>query len=153
MKKYLPLMFLSAVFLGCKMGVNVNTNTTVNTNIQTPTPVSVNANAAKTPTAPLLPEKITQPIEVNFEPNAFPPPGWTWIDLDKESPTVYDTKNGVLSLKLSNGKDFFGSNYTSPHLMKAITGDFEIETKVKFDPKMGYQGAGILIYTNDQNYL
>jgi regulation of enolase protein 1 (concanavalin A-like superfamily) len=38
-------------------------------------------------------------------------------------------------------------------LLKALSGDFEIETKVKFDPTDIYQGAGILVFRNDSNYI
>ena len=37
--------------------------------------------------------------------------------------------------------------------MKAITGDFQIETRVKFLPKENYQGAGLLIYKDEKNYI
>jgi beta-xylosidase len=42
---------------------------------------------------------------------------------------------------------------TAPRLMKPISGDFEIETRVRFSPTQSYQGAGLLIFRNDNNYL
>ena len=96
-------------------------------------------------------EKIEQALEINFKEGL--PQGWEKIDLDKGNPSEFDTKDGVLKLKIPSGKDLFGENRDSPRLLKAITGDFEIETRVKFAPKNSYQGAGILIFRNDNNYL
>lgn len=156
MKKNIALLACVLFLFGCKSETTTNTPKTTNTN-QTSANANTNsaannANQTGNSTVSTTGEKISQPVEVKFEPNSLPP-DWKWVDNDKEKPTVYDTKDGVLRLKLTSGKDFFGDNYTSPHLLKAITGDFEIETKVKFDPKTGYQGAGLLIYKDKQNYL
>ncbi len=98
-------------------------------------------------------EKIEKPIDITFEPSGFPA-DWRWIDPDnKYNATKYDLKSGVLRIELPTGKDMFGETRTAPQLLKAVSGDFELETKVKFDPKDSYQGAGILVFRNDSNYL
>jgi len=82
------------------------------------------------------------------------PVGWQWVDPDeKNNPTSKSVKKGVLTVTIPTGKDFFGENRTAPRYIKPITGDFQIETKVRFLPKENYQGAGLLIYSDENNYL
>lgn len=79
---------------------------------------------------------------------------WQWIDPDeKYNPTPKNVKKGILSVTLPTGKDLYGDNRTAPRYLKLITGDFQIETRVKFSPKENYQGAGLLIYRDDNNYI
>ncbi|HEY8563094.1 MAG TPA: DUF1349 domain-containing protein [Pyrinomonadaceae bacterium] len=97
--------------------------------------------------------RIDRQEEISFEPGQLPE-GWRWIDPDdKFNPTAYDTKKGVLHIDVPTGKDLFGETRTAPQLLKTITGDFEIETQVKFAPTENYQGAGLLVFRNDSNYL
>lgn len=112
-----------------------NTNVVVNTTMQ---PVKSG-------------EKVEKTLEVNFKDGL--PQGWEKIDPEKENASDFNTANGVLKLKIPSGKDLYGDNRTAPRLVKSVTGDFEIETRVKFSPTQSYQGAGILIFRNDNNYL
>jgi regulation of enolase protein 1 (concanavalin A-like superfamily) len=98
-------------------------------------------------------EKVENPAEITFAPETLPA-GWRWLDPDsKYNPTSYTTKSGVLHIEVPTGKDLYGETRTAPQLLKAVTGDFEIETKVKFDPRESYQGAGLLVFRNDNNYI
>lgn len=116
-------------------------------NKATPTPAST----------PIPPEavKIEQPVNVSFSTySADWPVGWQWIDPDeKENPTPKDVKKGVLRVRIPSGKDLQGYNRSAPRYLKSISGDFQIETRVKFLPKENYQGAGLLIYKDDNNYM
>lgn len=107
--------------------------------------------------APLPPpaEKIEKPVNVSFSTYSTEwPVGWQWIDpTEKDKPTPKDVKKGVLRVRIPNGKDMYGENLTAPRYVKPITGDFQIETRVKFMPKENYQGAGLLIYADDGKYL
>lgn len=94
-------------------------------------------------------EKIEKPLEINFK-DGFPK-GWEWIDSDKD--TKYETKESGLSIKIPSAKDLYASATNAPRLLKAVTGNFEIETRVKFSPTENYQGAGILIYNDEKNYI
>lgn len=96
-------------------------------------------------------EKIEQPLEANFKDGV--PKGWEMLDPEKEKPSAFDTKDGVLKLRIPSGKDLYGENMTAPRFLKSVKGDFELETRVKFSPSQDYQGAGILIFRNDNNYL
>ena len=75
------------------------------------------------------------------------------LDPEKEKPSGFETKDGVLKLRIPSGKDLYGENLTAPRFLKPLKGDFEVETRVRFSPTEDYQGAGILIFRNDNNYL
>ncbi|MFN2501570.1 MAG: DUF1349 domain-containing protein [Pyrinomonadaceae bacterium] len=82
------------------------------------------------------------------------PVSWQWIDPDeKDKPTPHDVKKGVLRVKIPTGKDVYAENLSAPRYVKPITGNFQIETRVKFLPKENYQDAGLLIYKDDNNYF
>ena len=156
MKKSIFLMAISLIFIGCS-GQTKTANKTANKSENTAGKKSENpangaANSASAGQSSSG-EKIEKPIDVTFEPSGFAV-DWKWIDSDNQyNATKYDLKSGVLRIDLPTGKDLFGESRTAPQLLKAISGDFEIETKVKFDPKESYQGAGILVFRNDSNYL
>ncbi len=109
------------------------------------------------PPPPIAPEavKVEKPVNVSFSTYSTEwPVGWQWIDPDeKENPTTKDVKKGVLRVRIPNGKDLYGENLTAPRYVKPITGDFQIETRVRFMPKENYQGAGLLIYADNSRYL
>lgn len=98
---------------------------------------------------------VDKPVNVSFSTYSREwPVGWQWIDPDERSnPTPHDVKSGVLRVRLQGGKDLYGENRKAPRYMKAITGNFQIETRVRFLPKENYQGAGLLIFIDDANYL
>lgn len=115
----------------------VNTNTAANVNAE----------------RPVEGVKIEKPETVHFEAATLPG-GWQWIDPDSPSgPTKYDASGGGFKMTVTSGKDLYGENRSAPRLVKAVTGNFVLETKVNFDPKEDYQGAGLLIYKDGDNYL
>ena len=82
------------------------------------------------------------------------PAGWRWIGGEAGStPVKYEARGGALRFEVPAERDFYGENRTAPRLMRKVTGDFELETRLNFDPREDYQGAGLLIYRNDNNYL
>jgi regulation of enolase protein 1 (concanavalin A-like superfamily) len=60
---------------------------------------------------------------------------------------------GFLRLSAPDGKDMWVGNYDAPRLLRPVSGNFIIETPVEFNPTTHYQGAGILIYQDDGNFL
>lgn len=117
-------------------------------NVATPTPVP-------SPSFPAEPERIQKATNVSFSTYSKDwPVGWEFVDPDsKYAPTPHSVKTGTLKMQVPSHKDLYGDNRTAPRYVKAITGDFSIETRVKFLPKSDYQGAGLLIFFNDNNYL
>jgi beta-xylosidase len=111
----------------------------------------------QTPTPTPFPEqtKVEKQTNVSFSTYSEDwPVGWQWIDPDEKNvPTPHDVKKGVLSVQIPSGKDLYGENRTAPRYVKAITGDFQIETRVRFQPTGNYQGAGLLLYKDDNNYI
>lgn len=108
-----------------------------------------------TPTSFPEPTKVEKQTNVSFSTYSKDwPVGWQWIDPDeKYAPTPHDVKKRVLSVTIPTGKDLYGENRTAPRYVKAITGDFQIETRLKFRPTEDYQGAGLLIYKDDNDYI
>jgi regulation of enolase protein 1 (concanavalin A-like superfamily) len=109
------------------------------------------------PTPPVPPEavRIEKATNVSFSTYSKEwPKGWAWIDPDeKRNPTPHNVDGGVLRVKVPPGKDMYGNSRTAPRYLKPITGDFQIETRVRINPTENYQGAGLLLYVDDENFL
>ena len=119
-------------------------------------PVENKINPVPSPT-PLPPpaERVTKPVNVSFSTYSKDwPVGWQWIDPDeKRDPTPHDVKTRVLRVRLTTKKNLNGEMNNAPRYLKPLTGDFQIETRVKFHPTEDFQGAGLLIYQDDGNFL
>jgi len=121
-------------------------------------PVAKKAAPSPSPTPDLLlPEAVAveKPVNVSFSTYSKDwPDRWVWIDPDsKNAPSPRQVGSGVLRLVVPKGKDMYGENRTAPRYVKQIKGDFQIETRVRFRPAANYQGAGLLIFNDDNNYL
>ncbi len=159
MKKAICLVVVSLLFTGCQSQNRTDNkpanpaNRAENTSTNTANHSNSAANKTSAGQNQTTGEKIEKPLDISFEPGGFPD-DWRWLDADsKYNPTKYDLKSGVLQIVVPTGKDLFGEARTAPQLLKTIAGDFEIETKVKLDPQDTYQGAGLLVFRNDNNYL
>ena len=125
---------------------------------KTPSPsTAANAEAKPPkPTPPKQPEIVGRPLEreetVRFGADGLPA-GWRFVDPDTRAPSKMSFVGEKLVLTVPSGKDLFGENRTAPRVLMAIAGDFQIETRVEFDPKEDYQGAGLIIFQDDENYL
>ena len=117
---------------------------------QKPVPISTPAPQFTPP-----PVEIKKPVNVSFSTYSKDwPVEWQWIDPDEaKDPTPHDVKGGVLRVTVETRKDLHGEYRNAPRYLKSIKGDFQIETRVRFSPKENYQGAGLLIFVNDNNYL
>lgn len=121
-------------------------------------PVAKKATPSPTSTPTMLaPDAVVvdKPVNVSFSTYSTEwPVGWMWVDPDqKNDRTRKNVKKGVLSVTVPTGKDLQGDDRTAPRYIKAIKGDFQIETRVKFSPIANYQGAGLLIFKDDNHYL
>lgn len=155
MRKFLIIPALVFGLFGCGGEKPKEAGKTNISNSQNaPDKAAANTNQAAngaTSQMPKSPERVEQVLEINFKDGL--PKGWEIADPERENPSGFETKDGVLKLKIPSGKDLYGENLTAPRLLKTISGDFEIETRVKFLPTQDYQGAGLLIFRNDNNYL
>jgi hypothetical protein len=101
------------------------------------------------------PEKVTRTINVSFSTYSRDwPVGWEWIDPDAHPATPHNVKSQVLTVSIPTGKNLepHGLN-TAPRYLKALTGDFEIRTRVEFLPKQNFQAAGLIVYWNGDNFV
>lgn len=81
---------------------------------------------------------------------------WQWIDPANDSRYDLDNSSGNLIISTSDrNHNLYGvDNYDAPRLMLPITLDnFAIATRVKIPPGTNYQGAGLLFWQNEDNYI
>jgi serine/threonine protein kinase/regulation of enolase protein 1 (concanavalin A-like superfamily) len=81
-------------------------------------------------------------------------PRWIWVDPGGNS--VHSvTDQGFLRLSLpSADRDLYpANNLNAPRLLQPITGDFTVETRIRFNPTFFYEGAGILVWENETHFL
>jgi beta-xylosidase len=120
-------------------------------------PPAAKNTASVRPPSGLQPQaiQVEKPVNVSFSTYSKDwPVDWQWIDPDEQNdPTPHDVRSGVLRIRIPSKKDLYGNNKNAPRYLKAIKGDFQIETRVRFAPKENYQGAGILIFKDEDNYL
>ncbi len=155
MKKAILFVGLALGAIACGSGETSKNRTEINATVS-PQPTSVAAVATPT-TLPsdVMPEgiKVVKVQTVKFNDGKLDD-GWQWLDPDGEyAPTPHEFKNGRLMMTIPTTKDLYGENRTAPRFLKAVSGDFQIETHVKFDPSQDYQGAGLLIYKDAENYI
>lgn len=91
--------------------------------------------------------------EAKFQPGGIPD-GWEWIDPKDDANRDLGVRPGYLRISASTGNDLFpDSNYDAPRLLHAVAGDFELETRLKCDPRQVYQGAGLLVGADTDAFL
>jgi len=81
------------------------------------------------------------------------PVEWQWIDPDPHPPTGHDTHRALLHLVVPKGKELNLEHDTAPRYLKALSGDLEIETKAIVHPVLNHQGAGLLVWVNEKDYI
>ncbi len=82
-------------------------------------------------------------------------PVWSWIDPKADS--LYDlaANPGFLRLSVAGRNHDLNQHtaYNAPRLLQSAGGDFSIETKLSCEPRNRLQGAGLLIWQDDNNFL
>lgn len=153
-KAITAFLAIAAAACGSPTTENTRSERVANNNTAANTAVNANTTANTTTAAPIAGTKVTAPSDHKFGTEGIPK-GWRWIDVEAatKGPVKYDTSGGTLKFVVPSGKDMFGENRTAPHMLQAIEGDFQIETRVKFDPKDDYQGAGLFVYKDPNNYI
>ena len=151
MKYRVSVLFLAALAAGCGSTPSDQNNGAVNAPAgnarSTPLPP-----ATPTPT-PIVGEKVTAQQDVRFLGEQTPA-GWTWTDPTPDGEQIrYEAKVHSLKFTIPTGRDLYGVNQSAPRLMKAVEGDFQIEVRVRLNPREDYQGAGILVYAGPERYL
>jgi regulation of enolase protein 1 (concanavalin A-like superfamily) len=69
---------------------------------------------------------------------------------------TFEYQSGGLRLSAQRNTDARGDRegrITAPWLAAPVTGDFEVETAVQTSPQAMYQGAGLLLFVDDQHFV
>jgi beta-xylosidase len=78
--------------------------------------------------------------------------GWSWVDEDPARWNL-DSVPGTLRI-ITQGLSLYNADKPKNLLLReAPTGDFEITTKVTFDPQNNFQQAAILILQDEDNFV
>ncbi|MBI5030430.1 MAG: DUF1349 domain-containing protein [Chloroflexi bacterium] len=81
-------------------------------------------------------------------------PKWVWQDRWEDAQYDLQARSGFIRITAPTGNDLWGStNFDGPFLAQPINGNFIVETAVEFAPAEDFQGAGILIYQDDDNLV
>jgi beta-xylosidase len=76
---------------------------------------------------------------------------WSWSREDPENWTLAAVPGG---LQINAGTGYvLAHNYSNLLLRPAPEGNFQIETRITFDPKHNFEIAGLIIYESDSNFV
>ncbi len=65
-----------------------------------------------------------------------------------------EARPGYLRFTAPSGNDLFpDTNFDAPTRFRIVSGDFTLETVVEFDPQEDYQGAGLFIWQDQDNFV
>lgn len=107
-----------------------------------PTPSSSLASAISTPA----------PVAWTDEFEGALAPGWSWSNEDSSHWNLTDIP-GSLRIITQGESLYFGARPSNLLLRDAPFNDFEITTKVAFDPLNNFQQAAIVIYQDEDNFV
>jgi len=79
--------------------------------------------------------------------------GWTWVDPLGDSSHSLTANPGHLRLYTPDGGHDLYLNLNAPRMLQPISGDFVATTKVTMYSDYSYQGAGLLIWQDSDNYI
>ncbi|MDW8318227.1 MAG: DUF1349 domain-containing protein [Anaerolineae bacterium] len=78
---------------------------------------------------------------------------WRWTDPNDDATHSVTARPGYLLISAPAGNDLHPNfNYDAPRLLQLVEGDFEVETALEFSPRRSYQGAGILVWQDLDNF-
>jgi hypothetical protein len=87
-------------------------------------------------------------------------PGWVLEDPGNDARYNVAERPGFLHIAVppcapsQQCNDLFpGNNFAAPRFVQHINGDFTVMTRLDFDPHYQYQGAGILVWQDENNFL
>lgn len=115
-----------------------------------PTPRTSPSATAGTPKSPSPPSAECGAIADKFDTTELAS-GWEQLNGDQ-----FVLDRGAMAITASDGADVRGDmqgDITAPFLARRVNGDFSIETAVTVNPQYSYQGAGLLVYGDSENYV
>ncbi|NTU78486.1 MAG: DUF1349 domain-containing protein [Chloroflexales bacterium] len=78
---------------------------------------------------------------------------WQWVNPLGDATYSLTEQPGDMRLTVPRGGYDLYSNYNAPRLLRSVSGDFTATTKVTIDPTFNYQGAGLLVWQDENNYI
>jgi regulation of enolase protein 1 (concanavalin A-like superfamily) len=127
---------------------------TVPTGIPTPPPTTKTTTPTTTSTIP--PTTTTSAGETLTFNDDFQDdwdPKWTWIDPNSDASYSFTALAGFLRFTVPEENDLAGvANYDAPRLLMQQNGNFTLEALVEFDPQENYQGAGLLVWQDEDTF-
>jgi regulation of enolase protein 1 (concanavalin A-like superfamily) len=131
------------------------TSTPAATAATTSTPAATAATTstpAATATATPTPTGGTLVFNDNFDGNWDS--SWYWTDPNDDATYDFTAHTGFLRLTVPADNDLAGvTNYDAPRLWFPYNGNFALETLVEFNPQEIYQGAGLLVWQDENSFL
>jgi regulation of enolase protein 1 (concanavalin A-like superfamily) len=81
--------------------------------------------------------------------------GWRWLDPHSDSVYTMEPSTGRFVMRLyGDGNDLFpDANLDAPRLLQYASGDFSVVAQVEVAAATSYQGAGLLIWQDERNYV
>ncbi|CAG0946195.1 hypothetical protein ANRL1_02829 [Anaerolineae bacterium] len=81
-------------------------------------------------------------------------PKWNWEDRWQDATYDLKARAGFLRITAPTGNDLAPwTNFDAPYLIQSADGNWIAETAVEFSPTEQFQGAGILVYQDDDNLV
>ena len=107
------------------------------------------------PTATAVAVPVTTPAGSITTWNFDGPNDRNWYAEGGADATVsVETRPGYLRFTASSGHDLFpGTNFDAPTLFRVVRGDFTAEARLEFAPTEDYQGAGLYIWQDNDNFV
>jgi regulation of enolase protein 1 (concanavalin A-like superfamily) len=128
------------------------TSTTTNTATTTPTSTTTTTPTTTTSTATTTPPGGTPSLSEDFQGSWNS--AWVWTDPNNDVTYDFTAHPGFLRLTVPENNDLAAEvNYDAPRLLVPKKGDFTIETKIEFDPQEIYQGAGLLVWQDENTFM
>jgi regulation of enolase protein 1 (concanavalin A-like superfamily) len=120
----------------------------------TPTPAATAATTS-TPAATTTTTPTGGTLTFNDDFNGiWDPSWWYWTDPNDDATYDFTAHTGFLRLTVPADNDLAGiTNYDAPRLWFPYNGNFALETLVEFDPQEIYQGAGLLVWQDENSFL
>jgi beta-xylosidase len=108
-----------------------------------PTPTSAAPTVTSQPTI--------DPVFFRDEFNGALDPQWSWL---REKPRDWSLTNLPGSLQINADHGYVAAhNYSNLLLRSAPAENFQLETRINFQPAINFQFAGLIIYESDSNFI
>jgi len=81
-------------------------------------------------------------------------PEWEWIDPGNDSTKTFGAREDWLEISTISGNDLWPkANLDAPRLLRSISGDFAVETRLAPSPDRIPQAGGILVWKDEENFI